>query len=166
MKEYTVKVTEVIERTPTAVSIRMEKPDGFEYEPGQWALFSLGVDDGLESRPLSFSSSPTEKFLEFTKGITGSAFSAAVQECNPGDLITFKGPAGVLVYRGGEPIVTFMAGGIGITPIRSILKYLVDMGDAGDKTLLYASRNIEETAFLEEIRQWGSNNVGLNLVQA
>jgi ferredoxin-NADP reductase len=166
MKEYKVKVIEVIKRTPTAVSIRMEKPEGFVHEPGQWAVFSIKVNDSLESRPLSFSSSPTEKFLEFTKGITGSAFSAAVLKFKPGDLITFKGPAGVLVYKGGEPKVTFMAGGIGITPVRSILKYLFDTGDTGQKTLLYASRNYEETAFLEEIRQWGSNNVGLDLVQA
>lgn len=166
MKEYTVKVTEVIQRTPTAVSIRMDRPDGFEYDPGQWAVFSLEVNDGLETRPLSFSSSPTEGFLEFTKGVTRSAFSTAVKECEPGDLVKFKGPAGVLVYMGGTPKVTFMAGGIGITPVRSIMKYLSDTGDSGQKVLLYASRNPEETAFQDEIRQWESNDPGLSVVQA
>jgi len=166
MKDYSVEVIEVIQRTPTAASIRMDRPDGFEYDPGQWAQFSLEVNDGLETRPLSFSSSPTEGFIEFTKGITRSAFSRAVQECEPGDTIHLKGPAGVLTYKGGDPKVTFMAGGIGITPLRSILKYLTDTGDAGLKTLLYASRNPEETAFLDEIKQWKSTDPNFTVVQA
>jgi ferredoxin-NADP reductase len=165
MQEYTVKVTEVITRTPTAVSIRMEKPEGFEYDPGQWAIFSLEVNDNLETRPLSLSSSPTEEFLEFTKGITRSSFSKAVQECEPGDMVNLRGPAGVLVYKGGAPRVTFMAGGIGITPVRSMLKYLADTGDAGQKTLLYASRSLEETAFLDEIRLWESSDPDLTVIQ-
>jgi len=166
MKEYTVEVTEVIERTPSAVSIRMEKPEGFEYDPGQWAQISLEVSENQETRPLSLSSSPTEKFLEFTKGITRSAFSMAVQECEPGDIVNLKGPAGVLVYKGGTSRVTFMAGGIGITPIRSIMKYLIDTGDPEKKYLLYASRSQEETAFLDEIRQWESDDPNLTVVQA
>lgn len=166
MKEYTVKITKVIQRTPKAVSIRMEKPDGFNYDPGQWALFSLEVNSGLETRPLSFSSSPTEEYLEFTKGITKSSFSKAVGTCKPGDTVALKGPAGVLVYKGGEPKVTFMAGGIGITPLRSMLKYLADTGDSGQKTLLYTTRNPEETAFIDEIRQWESKDPGLTLIQA
>jgi ferredoxin-NADP reductase len=164
MKEYTVEVTEVIQRTPVAVSIRMERPGGFEYDPGQWGLFSLEVGDGLETRSLSFSSSPTEEFLEFTKGITRSAFSRAVQECKPGDMINLKGPAGVLVYKGGAPKVAFMAGGIGITPIRSMMKYLTDKGDPGQKTLLYACLSLEECAFLEEINLWESDDPGLTVI--
>ena len=105
-------------------------------------------------------------FLEFTKGITRSSFSRAVKECEPGDIIHFKGPAGALVYKGGSAKVTFMAGGIGITPIRSILKYLVDNGDTGQKTLLYASRYPEGTAFLNEILSWKASDPNLSHIQA
>jgi len=166
MNEYTVKVTEVIQRTPKAVSIRMEKPVDFDYKPGQWALISLEVDGELGNRPLSFSSSPTEDFLDFTKGITRSSFSRAVQETKPGDSITLKGPAGTLVYKGGAPKVTFIAGGIGITPIRSIMKYLADTDEQGQKTLLYANHSPKETAFSDEIELWKSGDLNLSVINS
>jgi len=164
MKEYTLEVIEVIHRTPKAISVRMEKPSGFHYDPGQWALISMQIDGNLESRPLSLSSSPTEDFLEFTKGITLSSFSMAVQESRPGDTVTLKGPAGILVYKGDAPKVTFMAGGIGITPIRSMMKYLADTdGPPGQKNLLYACHSLEECAFLDEIKLWESDDPGLTV---
>lgn len=164
MNEYTLPVTEVIQRTPAAVSVRMEKPNGFSYDPGQWALISMQIDGSLESRPLSLSSSPDEDFLEFTKGITRSSFSRGVQKTRPGDTVTLKGPEGALVYKGGAPKVTFMAGGIGITPIRSMMKYLADTDDPGQKTLLYACRSLEECAFLDEIKMWESDDPGLTVI--
>ena len=60
--------------------------------------------------------------------------------------------------------MTFMAGGIGITPIRSIMKYLADTGDQEQKTLLYACRSLEECAFLDEIRLWESGDPGLTVI--
>ncbi len=46
------------------------------------------------------------------------------------------------------------------------MKYLSDTGDSGQMVLLYASRNPEETAFLDEILQWESSDPGLTIVQA
>lgn len=163
MKEYTVKVTDVLHRTPTSVSIRMDRPDSFDYKAGQWGYFTLGGrDDGL-SRPLSFSSSPTEPFLEFTKRMTGSDFSEAVGKLGEGDEVTFRGPMGNLVYEGGLEKVTFVAGGIGITPIRSILKYAMDTGTTGHKTLIYGNADLRETAFIEEVEGWGARREDFSL---
>jgi ferredoxin-NADP reductase len=154
MNEYTLEVTGTIKRTPMSTSVRMVKPEGFTYQPGQWAQFTVDVNGSQESKPLSLSSSPTELHLEFTKKLTGSIFSRAIGDLKSGDQIHFKGPAGNLVYTGGLEKVTFLAGGIGITPIRSILKYLADHRAAGGKNLLYANQNLEETAFLDEVNQW------------
>jgi ferredoxin-NADP reductase len=164
MYEYTLEVTDTIKRTPMSTSIRFVKPDDFTCQPGQWAQFTLDLDGGKESKPLSLSSSPTESFLEFTKRISGSAFSQAVSNLKPGDTVHFKGPAGNLVYTGGIEQVTFIAGGIGITPIRSILKYLADNMVGGRKILLYGNLSVEETAWREEIQSLEAQDPQLTVV--
>lgn len=164
MNEFILEVIETIQRTPMSTSVRMDKPVGFLYSPGQWAQFTLEMGGGEESKPLSLSSSPTEPFLEFTKRISDSPFSQAISGLKPGDRILLKGPAGNLVYTGGMEKVTFIAGGIGITPIRSILKYLMDNRVEGTKLFLYGNLSVEETAYRDEIRQWEAQDPGLKVI--
>jgi len=163
MKEYTTKVIELIEQTPTAVTLRMEKPEGFVFKPGQWAYFTLQDAGKRASRSLSFSSSPTEPHLEFTKRMSESDFCKALEGIQAGDGISFSGPMGNLIYEGGLSKVTFLAGGIGITPVRSILKNAIDKKITGEKNLIYGNLNIEEAAFSEEIRQWEEADHGLKV---
>ncbi|TNF50893.1 xylene monooxygenase [bacterium] len=153
MKEYTTTVTEVISRTPTCKSVRMESPSGFQYQPGQWAKVTPLPENNVESKPLSFSSSPTEPYLEFTKRISQSDFSAVIDHLVPGDTVRFRGPAGNLICTGTEKRVVFIAGGIGITPVRSILRYLYDQEISGEHCLLYANSNIDEIAFGDEFEK-------------
>jgi ferredoxin-NADP reductase len=164
MNEYTLEVMDTIKRTPMSTSVRIAKPEGFDYLPGQWAQFTLAVGGGKESKPLSLSSSPTESFLEFTKRISGSDFSGAVNNLRPGDTVRLKGPAGNLVYTGGLEFVTFIAGGIGITPIRSILKYMADKEVKGRKIFLYGNLSVEETAYREEIEIWEAQDPEMTVV--
>jgi ferredoxin-NADP reductase len=164
MNEHTVKVIKLIQQTPSATTCRMEKPAGFSFKPGQWAFFTVPGPEGPLSHSLSFSSSPTEPHLEFTKRISDSAFCQTVEGFQGGEEVTFQGPMGNLVYEGGLKSVTFLAGGIGITPIRSILKYAVDKAIPGNKYLLYGNLNLEETAFADEIRQWEEADHGLKVI--
>jgi ferredoxin-NADP reductase len=164
MNEYTLEVTGAIKRTPMSTSVRMKKPDGFTYMPGQWAQFTIDVEGGKESKPLSLSSSPTEPYLEFTKRISDSAFSQAISNLQPGDQVKLNGPVGNLVYTGGIDLVTFIVGGIGITPVRSILKYLADNRVGGKKTFLYGNLSVEETAYLEEIDSWEAMDPDLTVI--
>ncbi len=161
MDEYTVKVIELIQRTPTAATLRMKKPEDFTFKPGQWGYFTVEGDCGKVSRSLSFSSSPTEPHLEFTKRNSDSDFCKNVEQLQKDDEVSYRGPMGNLVYEGSLDKVTFIAGGIGITPIRSILKHAVDKGIEGEKFLLYGNLNLEETAFADEIQQWEKNDPGL-----
>ena len=164
MNEYTVKVIELIQLTPTAVTLRMEKPGSFDFKPGQWGYFTVWRNCGKVSRSLSFSSSPTEPYLEFTKRISNSDFCQAVENIQKGDEVSFKGPMGDLVYEQAIEKVTFLAGGIGITPIRSILKHTVDKGIAGEKFLLYGNLNVKEIAFADEIKRWEKTDPGLKVI--
>jgi len=164
MNEYTLEVMETISRTPMSRSVRMAKPEGFSFLPGQWGRFTLETLEGAQGKPLSLSSSPTEPFLEFTKRISQSPFSQAIAGLEKGDRVHFKGPAGNLTYTGGIEKVTFIAGGIGITPIRSILKYLADNRVGGKKVFLYGNPSVEETAFGQEIGQWEKEDSDLTVI--
>jgi ferredoxin-NADP reductase len=164
MQEHSVKVIELIQRTPSAATLRMEKPESFTFKPGQWGYFTVQGEAGGISRTLSFSSSPTEPYLEFTKRISESDFCRVVEKFSGGEDVTFSGPMGNLVYEGSLDKVTFIAGGIGITPIRSILQYLVDKGVPGQKHLIYGNHNVEDTAFADEIRLWEKADPELKVV--
>jgi ferredoxin-NADP reductase len=164
MNKYTVRVIQLFQTTPSSVTLRMEKPEDFDFKPGQWGYFTIQAETGSVSRALSFSSSPTEPHLEFTKRMSGSDFCESLEEIRTGDRLSFTGPMGNLVYEGGLPKVTFLAGGIGITPIRSILKNAIDRKITGEKYLIYGNLNIEEAAFSEEIRQWEEADHGLKVI--
>ena len=157
MNEYQVSVTEVIQRTATCLSIRAQAPDGLSYQPGQWALVTPVPDNGSGTKPLSFSSSPTEPYVEFTKRLSGSNFSRGLRSLKVGDPIVFKGPNGDLVYREDLDQVVFVAGGIGITPVRSIIRYIHDSGRGGAFRLLYANKSLDDVPFREELEGMADN---------
>jgi ferredoxin-NADP reductase len=98
------------------------------------------------------SSSPTEiEFLEFTKKITDHEFSVALDALRAGDPATIDGPYGDFTFRGEFPKVGMITGGIGITPLRSMIRYCTDRSVETDITLLYGNRNEENIVFHEEL---------------
>jgi len=148
--EYTVNFIESVQRTPSAISYRFSRPEGFTFTAGQYMLVTLGKD---LVHPLSLSDSPEETgFLEFTKRMTGSPFCHSLQGLAPGDTIKLKGPMGGFILDGSEQILVFLAGGIGITPIRSILKTLAARQNQPGKTILiYGNTNETDIAFRDEL---------------
>lgn len=137
-------------RTPECVSFRFERPEGFSYEAGQFFFITLEGRGDLR-KPFSFSSSPTEEGLELTTRLTGSHFKTKLGELSIGDAVACEGPYGRFTLRKGITQAAFLAGGIGITPIRSIIRYALDAGLAIDMVLLYSNRSLEQIAFHDEL---------------
>ena len=154
MKVIDTKVTEIIRRTEHVVSVRLAMPEDGAFEAGQFlgvTLFSGGVEF---SRYLSFSSSPTEKgYIEFTKRSTGSDFSQAMAGLCAGDLVRIKYPMGKFILESGRKKHAFLAGGIGITPIRSIWKWAFDQKFAADMVLLYSNRSPADIIFRDDLEK-------------
>lgn len=148
--EHSVTFIESVKRTPTAVSYRFSRPAGFSFVAGQYVIVDLG---GGLVHPLSLSEAPAETtFLEFTKRLSGSAFCDKLQGLVAGDSFKVKGPAGHFTLDGSEDNLVFLAGGIGITPLRSILKSLAGQTSAPAKTtLFYGNLHGEDIAFREEL---------------
>jgi len=148
--EYRTTFLERIERTPRAMSYRFARPEGFTFTAGQYMLLDLG---GKLLHPLSLSSCPQETvFIEFTKRMTGSPYCARLESLAKGEAVSVKGPVGKFCYAPSGRTLVMIAGGIGITPIRSILADLAKgKEDTGTIILLYGNLNRDDITFREEL---------------
>jgi len=150
LAQIDVKIKEVIQRNYNIKSFRLEISDWLDFKAGQFLLVMLQGDPNLK-RYLSISSSPTEKcYLEFTKKLTQSEFSKALNTLKAGDRVNIQYPMGNFVLDESAHKIAFLSGGIGITPIRSICKYAVDKNAGIDIVLVYSNRSIRDIVFKDD----------------
>lgn len=151
MPYFKTKVIDIIERSPIVRSFRFMDEQTEDFEAGQFFLLTLELDGKDVVKPFSFSNSPTEKgYIEFTKKITDSAFSEALKELKVGDEVKIKMPLGDFSFDKDHEKVVFIAGGIGITPFRSMIKYAADKGMKNDMLLLYGNDVEENIVFKDD----------------
>jgi ferredoxin-NADP reductase len=122
---------EKIERTTDSTSFRFSRPPEYHFEAGQSYSITIPSPDGPLEHRFSHADAPTEPYTELTTRLTGSPFKNALDSLPLGAVATFRGPAGRFVFRYDEPRLAFLTGGIGITPVRSMLRHLMDTGGAG-----------------------------------
>lgn len=144
-----------------------EKP--LKFRPGQYLEWTLGHkhNDGRGNRRyFTIASSPTEKDLHL--GVRfyepSSTFKKALLAMAPGSTILAGQLAGdfTLPHDQHKKLV-FIAGGIGITPFRSMVKYLSDQKEKRDAVLLYSSRTRREIAYAE-IFDEAARTIGLKTI--
>lgn len=161
--ERELKVKEIIQRTYNVKSVRLAVEGEPEYKAGQFGCFTLKAEKECK-RCLSLSSSPTEKgYIEFTKKLTQSEFSHLLKDLKPQDTLKVDYPQGKLTLEGSGSKIAFLSGGIGITPIRSMCKYVVDKNLGKDIVLLYANRSIKDIIFKEDLDQMQKQYSGLRV---
>jgi predicted ferric reductase len=126
---------------------------GLTFAPGQFAWLKVGVSPwSLREHPLSFSSSAEHpELLEFGIKEVGD-FTRTIGALRPGTRAFLDGPHGSFscdFHR--TPGYLFVAGGIGISPILSMLRTLADRGDPGPHALVYACARWDRVIFRREI---------------
>uniref|UniRef100_UPI0040562F82 ferredoxin--NADP reductase n=1 Tax=Candidatus Electrothrix sp. TaxID=2170559 RepID=UPI0040562F82 len=141
-----------IPRTPQVNSYRFTRPPGFFFEAGQYVIVGLG-HEGMLVHPLSFSNSPQQDFLEFTKRMTGSAYSQYLEGLSLNDEVIMKGPNGDFSMQGIANDIVCLVGGIGITSIFSMLLDAASRHDRRRITLIYGNRDDTDIAFFDELEQ-------------
>lgn len=122
MSVFSVEVIEHVPVCGDVVSVRFSRPAGFSFTPGQYLTLALDTDDGVERKPFTISSGAHQPLLEITTRISGSAFKRALTQAAPGVSVRIGGPAGRLRLPGGVPRVAFLVGGVGITPVASMVR--------------------------------------------
>ncbi|MGB9926889.1 MAG: FAD-dependent oxidoreductase [Methanosarcina sp.] len=162
---FETSVFETIQRTPDIISIRFEKPSGFNYFAGQYIFITL--EDGSEqmTKHFTLSSSPTENFLEITKRLTGHPFSNALARLSSGDKVSMMGAFGDFTFQGEYNKVGMLSGGIGITPLRNMIKYSVDRNLSSNMILLYSNRFENDIAFKVELDEVQTKNPNIKVIE-
>jgi NAD(P)H-flavin reductase len=100
-----------------------------------------------------------------TTRMRNTAFKKSLKEIPLGTKIIIQGPKGSFVLRKNShrPAV-FLAGGIGVTPFRSIIKYAVDKKLRHEIYLFYSNRTQKLAAFLEDLEGWQSEDRNFRLI--
>jgi ferredoxin-NADP reductase len=146
-----------------------EKPEDFEFEAGQFANFTLlsRGDTDLEgnTRALSIASAPHEGNLMVATRLRATAFKRTLNSLPLGTELLLQGPYGWMTLpRNSTRPAVLLAGGIGITPFRSLIWNAAQSLSPRRILLFYSVRIPEEAAFLEELQEMERYNVRYKLI--
>lgn len=160
-------ITDIRQETPDVKTFRVNAPEGgklFEHMPGQCAMVCVpGVSEGM----FSITSSPTNKeYQEFSIKSCG-VLTNYLHSMEVGDEIMVRGPYGnhfpVETELKGKNLL-FIAGGIGLAPLRSVINYVLDnRSDYGTVDIVYGSRSADDLVQLKEIQEVWMKTEGVNV---
>ncbi len=160
-------ITNVRKDTPDVKTFRVVGLDGkklFEHMPGQCAMVSIpGVGEAM----FSITSSPTNtEFMEFSIKKCG-CLTSWLHQTEEGQQVTVRGP-----YGNGFPVesafkgknMLFIAGGIGLAPLRSVINYIRDNRENyGTVDIVYGSRSMDDLVDFREIEEEWKNEKDFNV---
>jgi ferredoxin-NADP reductase len=153
---YKVKLIKKEEVAEGTMAFYLEKPAGFQFKPGQFANLTLlnppETDAEGNVRTLSIASAPFETDLMFATRMRDTAFKRVLKAMPLGAEITLGGPFGSFTLHSdsSRPGI-FVAGGIGITPFRSMILHASKNQLPHRLQLFYSNRRPEDAAFLKEL---------------
>lgn len=158
MANYTLTLKEKKTVADGTEMFAFEKPADFVFEAGQYVAMMLSnlvvPDTRAGVRSLSISSAPFEADLCFSMRRGDSGFKQTMATLKPGDTVSATKAIGHFTLShaaDGLPIV-FLVGGIGVTPVRSILKQAEHEGSERVFTVFYSNRFEKDAAFHEELK--------------
>lgn len=150
-------VTDVRKDTPDVKTFRVVTPSGekpFEHMPGQCAMVSV---PGVGECMFSITSSPTNKeYMEFSIKKCGCV-TEIIHQLEAGSQITVRGPYGRSFPVDGDfkgKDLLFIAGGIGLAPLRSVINYVrANRANYGKVTVVYGARSSADLVDIQEIQE-------------
>jgi ferredoxin-NADP reductase/Na+-translocating ferredoxin:NAD+ oxidoreductase RnfD subunit len=144
---------------PNIYEFIFEKKSSFNFLPGQyleWTLPEKGVDSRGNRRYFTIASSPTEKDVLLGVRIdekASSSFKKVLLSMKKGDIVVASQLAGDFVLHTQEKSVVFIAGGIGITPFRSMIEYLSQQTVRKNIVLFYTASSPEELVYMDTFQK-------------
>lgn len=167
-----LKLIEKIAHKGTDItSFKFSRGDGqnnLNYRAGQYSIVDLGTKQDPKGpiRSFTISSSPTERdYILITTRIRDSPFKQKLSKLDIGTSVKITAPAGqfTLPSDDSSPVV-FLSGGIGVTPFRSMIKYVTDKQLPLKITLFDSNRNQSNILYKEEFDSWANLNKHLKVV--
>jgi ferredoxin-NADP reductase len=163
----TVAETREIAKGTLLVTFAVE--DYPDYRPGSYFWVELpdrGDNDGKGlRRHISLVTSPTEDVVGLATRLRDTAFKRTLSKLEVGDAVEVEEPKGsFLLPEETDADYVFVAGGIGITVFRSMLRYIHDTDSGHRVTLVFSNRDRESAAFLDELTDLERKLTDLKLV--
>lgn len=159
-------LSEKIKKTAVIETFRFIPQERVEFISGQFSQIIFDDKDlGNKelNKYLSFSSSPGKEYIEITKRISDSPFSKRLVNLRIGDKVLFKSPLGNCIVKDTYKKICFLIGGIGITPVISIIGDIIENKKDTDIILFYSNRTEEDIAFKKELNDWSEVNTNLKV---
>ncbi len=164
-----VTIEDIYEEAPDVRSFRLVFKDkalrnSFEFKTGQFGLYSAF---GLGESTFCIASSPTRKgYIQCTFRRSGRV-TGGLYDLSIGDTMGFRGPYGnwfpMDEWKGKD--IVFIAGGIGLPPVRSVIWNVLDRReDFGKVTVVYGARTVADLVYKNELEHWESRS-DVRLVQ-
>jgi ferredoxin-NADP reductase len=158
MESHVVKIKSIGKVTHDVVRIVLEKPDNYNFTPGQATEVAINNEKWKEERrPFTFTCLPDADYLEFTiktypshRGVTNELLSLET-----GDELILHDVWGAISYQG-EGI--FIAGGAGITPFLSIFRYLESINGIKANKLIFANKTKADIIYEDEFKRLLGNS--------
>lgn len=166
---FTSTLLEKIPRSSDTTSYRFSRPPAYEFKAGQWYTIAVPSPDGPLDHHFSHADSPTESFIELTTRLTGSDFKNTLDALPLGAEVEIMGPYGSFLFGYEKPTLAFLTGGIGVTPVRSMLRYLADTGgmrrvEGQELVVFYGSMTEDGIVYKSEFDEFERTIAGLRVV--
>ena len=144
------------------MALRFEKPSGWTFEAGQYLDMTLldpsETDSEGNVRSFTIASAPHEETLMVATRMRDTAFKNVLRTMPLGTAVKIEGPSGDLILKKDSRAAIFLAGGIGITPFRSIVHWAAKQKLTNPIILFYSNRRPEDAAFLAELQSLERDN--------
>ena len=169
MGACTVKLERRQQVAEGTVAFCFGKPAGFEFAGGQSIDVTLinppQTDAEGNTRALSLASAPHEPYLMVATRLRDTAFKRTLKTLEPGNEVKIEGPFGSMtLHRKTNRPAVILAGGIGITPFRSMLVQAAKANTGHSLFLFYSNRRPEDAAFLAELQELARQHTNFTLV--
>ena len=166
---YLVKLKDRRQVAERTMAFQFEKPEGFTFKAGQaidMTLINPSETDGEGSgRAFSIASAPDEEMFLVATRMRDTAFKRVLGTLPIGSQVKIEGPFGNLVLHNDQARAgVFLAGGIGITPFRSILRRAAREQLPHRLFLFYTNRRPEDSPFLQEVETLQRQNPSYTFV--
>jgi len=158
MEEHIVKLLSTENVTHNVKQFNVEKPEGYEYQPGQ--ATEMSINSPLlkeERRPFTFTSLGDSDSLQFTIKIYDDheGVTKALGSLKPGDELIIHDVWGAITYKGPG---TFIAGGAGVTPFIAIFRQLYKDGKIDGNKLIFSNRTSNDIILKDEFSKMLGKN--------
>ncbi|GIO24023.1 FAD-dependent oxidoreductase [Oceanobacillus sp. J11TS1] len=165
--KLTLKKKEIVAKDTMA--FHWEAPEGFNFKAGQYTHIKLinpsETDDEGNQRALSLVYAPSEREIVTATRLRDSAFKRVLKDLPEGSGVEFDGANGSFTLHKTESTpAVFVIGGIGITPVRSMIAEATNQKTDHNLTLLYSNKTPDDAPFLSDFEELEEKNPNFKFV--